>query len=85
MRYIKLLILFFIFSFDAVGQSPLCPSTSTNFGYERVNSITINGQSYTVNTGWSGPGYIDHTSTPVPTITANDTIQLDYQMKQRRK
>jgi hypothetical protein len=81
MRYIKLLILFFIFSFDAVGQSPLCPSTSTNFGYERVNSITINGQSYTVNTGWSGPGYIDHTSTPVPTITANDTIQLDYQIQ----
>ena len=74
MRYIKLLILFLVISFDTFGQSPLCPSTSTNFGYERVNSITINGQSYTVNTGWSGPGYIDHTSTQVPAINAGDTI-----------
>ena len=81
MRYIKLLILFLFISFDSFGQSPLCSSTSTNFGYERVNSITINGQSYTVNTGWSGPGYVDHTSTPVPAINAGDVIQLDYQIQ----
>ena len=77
---IRILCFFLLISgFINAQSSPLCNSTSVNFGYERLNSITINGQSYTVNTGWSGPGYVDHTGTPVPNIQAGDVIQLDFQ------
>ena len=77
---IRILCFFLLISgFINAQSSPLCNSTSVNFGYERLNSITINGQSYTVNTGWSGPGYVDHTGTPVPNIQAGDIIQLDFQ------
>ena len=75
----ELIFLLLIWSVTLKAQSPLCSSTSTNFGYERLNSIDINGQSYTVNTGWSGPGYVDHTGTPVPTINAGDIITLNFQ------
>lgn len=75
----RILCFFLLISGFINAQSPLCNSTSVNFGFERLNSITINGQSYTVNTGWSGPGYVDHTGTPVPAINAGDTIQLDFQ------
>ena len=60
------------------GQSPLCPSTSTSFGYEYVAGITINGQYYAGNTGFSGPGYYDYTNTPVPNINAGDVITISY-------
>ncbi|MCP4481259.1 MAG: hypothetical protein GY817_00300 [bacterium] len=76
---IRILCFFILVSGFINAQSPLCSSTSTNFGYERLNSININGQNYTVNTGWNGPGYVDYTGTPVPTITAGDIITLNFQ------
>jgi hypothetical protein len=77
----KLIYLFLLITGTLYSQSPLCPSTSTNFCCEYVASITINGQTYAGNTGFSGPGYYDYTGTPVPTIEAGQifkyhTLQL---------
>lgn len=63
------------------GQSPLCPSTATSFGYEYVAGITINGQHYTGNTGFAGPGYYDYTGNPVPNINAGDIINISYTVR----
>lgn len=75
----KLFILLFLFAVNKISaQSPLCPSTSTSFCCEYVASITINGQTYAGNTGFSGPGYYDYTNTPVPNINAGDVITISY-------
>ena len=60
------------------SQSPLCPSKATNFCCEYVAGITINGQTYAGNTGFTGPGYYDYTSTPVPTLQAGQSIDISY-------
>lgn len=75
-----LAILLIISGSKAFSQSPLCASTATNFGYEYVASITINGQTYQGNTGYSGPGYYDYayTSQAVPTISAGNQISISY-------
>ena len=77
----KLLYLLLFFSGIVYSQSPLCPSTATNFCCEYVASITINGQSYAGNTGFTGPGYYDYTGTPVPTIQAGQNIQISYTVR----
>lgn len=77
MKNLFIFLLFFAV-FQSSAQSPLCPSTSTNFGYEYVAGITINGQYYAGNTGFSGPGYYDYTNTPVPNINAGDVITISY-------
>lgn len=74
----NIVILFLLLTSLVKAQSPLCPSTSTNFGYEYVAGITINGQYYAGNTGFAGPGYYDYTNTPVPTIQAGQNIQISY-------
>lgn len=71
-------MLFVLFTISIKAQSPLCPSTSTSFCCEYVASITINGQTYAGNTGFSGPGYYDYTNTPVPSINAGDVITISY-------
>jgi hypothetical protein len=80
--YIKKVICLFVIMtggiFTLYGQSPLCASTATNFGFEYVAGITINGQYYAGNTGFSGPGYYDYTATPVPNINAGDVITISY-------
>ena len=75
-KLIYFLLLFIPFLVNA--QSPLCPSTATNFCCEYVASITINGQTYQGNTGFNGPGYYDYTGTPVPTLQAGQNIQISY-------
>ena len=79
----KLTFILVLLSSIVKAQSPLCPSSAGSFGYERLNSININGQNYIVNTGWTGPGYIDHTNTLVPTINAGDVITLNFQAQTR--
>ena len=75
----KLLLLFvLLLGTQAYAQSPLCASTSTSFCCEYVASITINGQTYQGNTGFTGPGYYDYTGTPVPPINAGDQITISY-------
>ncbi len=78
----------YIFSFISIvlinlvyAQSPLCPSTATQFCCEYVVGITINGQYYAGNTGFNGPGYYDYTSTPVPDINAGDIINISYTVR----
>lgn len=78
---IWLSILLFFIAILTYGQSPLCPSTSTSFCCEYVASITINGQTYAGNTGFSGPGYYDYTGTPVPDINAGDLINISYTVR----
>ena len=73
-----LTILFVSLSIASQAQSPLCASTATNFGYEYVASITINGRTFAGNTGYSGPGYYDYTNSPVPTINAGQSINISY-------
>jgi hypothetical protein len=78
----KKVIYFFLLIIGTLqAQSPLCPSTSTNFCCEYVASITINGQTYAGNTGFSGPGYYDYTGTPVPTISAGQQTQISYTVR----
>jgi len=74
----KLLYLQILLPFLLQAQSPLCPSTSTSFCCEYVAGITINGQSYAGNTGFTGPGYYDYTDTPVPTLEAGQNINISY-------
>lgn len=78
MRKILLIISILFFAKVSFAQSPLCASTSTNFCCEYVASITINGQTYQGNPGFTGPGYYDYTGTPVPTIKAGDQITISY-------
>lgn len=78
MRKILLIISILFFAKVSFAQSPLCASTSTNFCCEYVASITINGQTYQGNTGFTGPGYYDYTGTPVPPINAGDQITISY-------
>jgi hypothetical protein len=73
-----ILFLFVLVGRDLYAQSPLCSSTATSFCCEYVASITINGQTYQGNTGFSGPGYYDYTGTPVPNINAGDQITISY-------
>ena len=46
------LIILLLFGSKAYSQSPLCSSNATNFGYEYVASVTINGKKYNGNTGY---------------------------------
>ena len=72
------LIIFLIISSNGYTQSPLCTSYPTSFCCEYVASITINGQTYAGNTGYTGPGYYDYTNTPVPIINAGQNINISY-------
>lgn len=81
MRKLFILLFLFLIVGKISAQSPLCPSTSTSFCCEYVASITINGQTYAGNTGFSGPGYYDYTGTPVPDINAGDTIDISYTVR----
>jgi hypothetical protein len=72
------IIFFLLLSFNGYSQSPLCASYPTTFCCEYVASITINGQTYAGNTGYSGPGYYDYTNTPVPIINAGQNINISY-------
>ena len=78
MRKLALLFSLIIATIQIQAQSTLCPSTSTNFCCEYVASITINGQTYQGNTGFTGPGYYDYSGTPVPNINAGDDITISY-------
>jgi hypothetical protein len=82
LTYIKKQLCLLIFIIGGIslsyGQSTLCPSTATSFGYEYVAGITINGNYYAGNTGFSGPGYYDYTGNPVPNINAGDVITISY-------
>lgn len=86
------IILFLVLSVSGLktfAQSPLCASYPTNFCCEYVESVTINGQTYsgsngyTAGSGGTGPnGYYDYTGgTPVPTITAGQNISITYTAK----
>ncbi|MBS1529078.1 MAG: hypothetical protein JSU01_02120, partial [Bacteroidetes bacterium] len=46
------------------------------FGYEYVSSVTINGSTAQGATGYSGPGYFDHTSSSLTTLTAGNTYNV---------
>jgi hypothetical protein len=81
MRKLFILLFLFLIVGKISAQSPLCPSTSTSFCCEYVASITINGQTYAGNTGFSGPGYYDYTGTPVPNINAGDVITISYTVR----
>ena len=74
------LIILLLFGSKAYAQSPLCSSNATNFGYEYVASVTINGKKFNGNTGYSGPGYYDYaySTQAVPTITAGQSISISY-------
>ena len=76
MRNLFILLFLFLIVGKISAQSPLCPSTSTSFCCEYVASITINGQTYAGNTGFSGPGYYDYTSTPVPTLRLQQPLRF---------
>ena len=85
MRYLLNILIFFILSFQAYGQSTLCTSYPSSFGYEYVANVTINGQTYQGSTNFTsangtGPnGYFDYTQgTPVPTMTAGQPINISY-------
>jgi hypothetical protein len=77
MKKVIILILILL-NIKSYAQSSLCSSTSTSFGYEYVSSITINGKTYSGNTGYSGPGYYDYTGNVVPSITAGQNISISY-------
>jgi hypothetical protein len=81
MKKLFILLLLFLSVGKLSAQSPLCPSTATQFCCEYVASITINGQTYAGNTGFSGPGYYDYTGTPVPSINAGDLINISYTVR----
>ncbi|RTL13815.1 MAG: hypothetical protein EKK56_03715, partial [Flavobacteriaceae bacterium] len=74
-KIILFIILFFAFK-NNYAQTALCASTSTSFGYERVNSVTFNGVYFQGNTTYSGPGYYNYSSTPMPILQAGTTVPL---------
>ncbi|NHM05529.1 beta strand repeat-containing protein, partial [Flavobacterium celericrescens] len=74
-KIILLIILFFAFK-NNYAQTALCASTSTSFGYERVNSVTLNGVYFQGNTTYTGPGYYDYSSTPMPILQAGTIVPL---------
>jgi hypothetical protein len=76
-RIALLIVLFFTFGYNAVlAQSPLCASSPTNFGFEYVSSITINGVTKAGNTGYTGPGYYDYTGTSLTNFVAGNTYAV---------
>lgn len=77
-RLLSVLFLTVGIGYTSKAQSPLCASTSTNFGYEYMANITLNGQYYQGNTGYTGPGFYDYTGNPVPTLTAGQQITLSF-------
>ena len=71
--------IFLLFStIKLFGQSPLCSSRATTFGYEYVANVKINGKTFNGNTGYSGPGYYDYTNDTVPRLKAGQNITLEY-------
>jgi len=73
-----LIILLALLGVKSYAQTTLCASSATTFGYEYMASITINGQYYQGNTGYSGPGYYNYTGTPIPTINAGQNISISF-------
>jgi hypothetical protein len=73
-----LIILFILLGVKSYAQTTLCASSATSFGYEYMANITINGQYYQGNTGYSGPGYYNYTGTPIPTINAGQNISISF-------
>ena len=69
-----LIILLALLGVKSYAQTTLCASSATTFGYEYMANITINGQYYQGNTGYSGPGYYNYTGTPIPTINAGQNM-----------
>ena len=81
-RKIILLIALLSLTLNSVfGQSPLCPSTATQFCCEYVQSITFNGVTFQGNNSFTGPGYYDYTSVPMPILQANTVVPLSVVVK----
>lgn len=76
MKKYFLLIAFLFLGFTISAQSNLCASSATKFGYEYVQSVTLNGVTFQGNTGFSGPGYYDYTGTTMPIFQAGETVGL---------
>lgn len=58
------------------AQTALCPSTATEFCCEYVQSVTFNGVTFQGNTGFTGPGYYNYSSTPMPILQAGTSVPL---------
>ena len=81
MKYFLFIITFLSIGFSVSAQSTLCPSTSTRFGFEYVQSVTLNGVTFAGNTDFVGPGYYDYTGTSMPIFNANDNVPLSVVVK----
>jgi uncharacterized repeat protein (TIGR02543 family) len=84
MKKITLLLLLFVtFINTSHAQSPLCASTATSFGYEYVESVTINGVVTTRSgvTFNSGPGYNDYTGSVLTNMVAGNTYPVSVVVK----
>ena len=81
MKNFLAIVTFLYLGISASAQSTLCPSTSINFGYEYVQSVTLNGVTFAGNTGFAGPGYYDYTGTSMPIFVANTTVPLSVVVK----
>lgn len=76
MKKILFFIVFLCVSSTISAQSTLCASKATSFCCEYVQSVSLNGVTFQGNTGFTGPGYYDYTSTAIPVFTAGSTIPL---------
>jgi len=76
MKNFLIIVTFLSIGFFVSAQSTLCPSTATKFGYEYVQSVTLNGVTFAGNTGYTGPGYYDYTGTSIPIFNGNSTVPL---------
>ncbi len=76
MKKLLLFVIYLFVNYTISAQSTLCASKATQFGYEYVQSVTLNGVTFAGNTGFSGPGYYDYTATAIPVFTAGSSVPL---------
>lgn len=89
MKKILLFVVFLCFGCTISAQSTLCASKPTTFCCEYVESVSINGVTFTGSNGYTAasggtngiPGYYDYTATPMPIFTAGSTIPFSCVVK----
>ena len=61
----------------SLAQSPLCPSSPTDFSYEYVSSVSINGNTVPGATDFSDEtGYFDYTSSSISSLVAGNSYPV---------
>ena len=79
---LTIILLSAFWAVPSLAQSPLCPSFPTDFSYEYVSSVSINGNTVPGATDFSDEtGYFDYTSSSISSLVAGNSYPVSVKVE----